>query len=67
MTTSPILEELHQIREQFAARFNYDVAAMIAFLRAQQQQEEDYPIVSFSRQQEEAEDSTIAINLERAA
>ena len=33
MNTDPIIEELHQVREQFAARFNYDVAAMVAYLK----------------------------------
>jgi hypothetical protein len=51
-----IIEELHQVREQFAARFNYDVAAMVAFLREQQQKEKDHPVVSFAQPRSEAEE-----------
>jgi hypothetical protein len=69
MTTSPILEGLYQIREQFAARFNYEVAAMVAFLREQQQLEKDHPTVFFSqtREEEEAEKTTTSATQERAA
>ena len=67
MTTDPILEELHQVREQFAAHFNYDVAAMVAFLREQQLLETDHPIVSFSQPQEETETTTTDATWERAA
>lgn len=65
--TNPIIEELHQVREQFAARFNYDVAAMVAFLRAQQQLEENHPIVSLSQAPEEAEKITSNASQQRAA
>ena len=33
MTTDPILEELHQIREQLAAKFNYDLDAIYQDLK----------------------------------
>ena len=55
MTTDPILEELHQIREQLAAKFNYDVFAIVADIQAQEQKE-DRPLVSLSPQRIEAEE-----------
>lgn len=67
MNSDPIIEELHQVREEFAARFNYDVVAMVAFLREQQQLETNHPIVSFSQPPEEAETTTTDATLERAA
>lgn len=47
MNTDPIIEELHRIREEIAAQFNYDVFAIGAALRAEQQNE-GRPVVSFS-------------------
>lgn len=66
MTTDPILDELHQVREQFAARFNYDVAAMVAFLREQQAKETDHAIVSFSQPQLEAQTFAADVLLKQA-
>ena len=40
MCTDPIIEELHQIRAEHAASFNYDLAAIVEDLRAKQQQSE---------------------------
>lgn len=54
MTTDPIIEELHQIREEIAAEFNYDVFAIGAMLQAKQQ-EEGRPVVSFSAKPAEME------------
>lgn len=34
----PIIEELHQFREEWAARFNYDIHAIVADLRRSQQE-----------------------------
>ena len=67
MTADPILDELHQVREQFAARFNYDVAAMVAYLREQQEKETDHPIVSFSQPPEETQASTADVLQKQAA
>jgi hypothetical protein len=53
MTTDPIIEELHRIREEIAAQFNYDVFAIGAMLQAKQA-EEDRPVVSFSAQPDES-------------
>ena len=36
MTNDPIIEELHRIREEYAASFNYDLDAIVADLRAKQ-------------------------------
>jgi urease accessory protein UreF len=38
MWTDPIVEEIHQIRAEHAAQFNYDVAAIGDDLRKQEQQ-----------------------------
>jgi hypothetical protein len=45
----PIVEEIHRIREEYAAKFNYDIEAM--FRDAQKnQQEGGRKIVSFHRE-----------------
>lgn len=54
MTPDPIIEELHRIREEIAAEFNYDVFAIGAMLQARQQ-EEDRHVISFSDQPSELE------------
>jgi hypothetical protein len=48
MITDPLIEELHQIRDRLAAKFNYDVFAIAADARARQAHEE-HPIVSFEQ------------------
>lgn len=67
MNTDPIIEELHQVREKFAAQFNYDVAAMVAYLREQQQKEKDHPVVSFATPRGEAEELATDATQKRAA
>ena len=67
MTADLILEELHQVREQFAAWFNYDVATMVAFLREQQQLEKDHPVVSFAKPRNDAEEPATDTTQQRAA
>lgn len=47
MKEDPILAELHKYREEWAAQFNYDIHAMVAELR-RQQEEEGRVIVNFS-------------------
>ena len=47
MTPDPIIEELHRIRAEIAAQFNYDVFAIGAMLQARQRAA-DRPVVSFS-------------------
>ena len=37
METDPILEELHRIREEYAARFNYDLRAIYRDLRLREE------------------------------
>jgi len=39
MLEDPIIEELHRVREEIAAEFNYDIEAIVAYLRQQQQME----------------------------
>ena len=38
MSSDPIVEEVRRIREQYAARFNYDLAAIAKDLREKQEQ-----------------------------
>lgn len=66
MITDPIIEELHRVREEIAAQFNYDVFAIGAALRAKQQ-EEDWPVVSFAEPTNEAEDQPKDQPVEKAA
>ncbi|MGH9753284.1 MAG: hypothetical protein ACREA2_10920 [Blastocatellia bacterium] len=48
MITDPIIEEIHKIRDQLAAQFNYDVYAIVADAQTRQREYEDHPVVSFS-------------------
>jgi hypothetical protein len=48
MWTDPIIEELHQIRQQYAARFNFDLDAIAHDLQ-RQQAEGAHPVVSFAQ------------------
>lgn len=44
----PIIEDLHETRDRLAKELNYDVYAIVAQARAQQEKE-NHPVVSFSR------------------
>lgn len=46
MTEDPILVELYRFREELAARFNYNLDDLVAYLR-EKQAAENRPIVSF--------------------
>ena len=48
MTSDPIIEALHETRDRLAKELNYDVYAIVAQARAQQDKEA-HPVVSFSR------------------
>lgn len=49
MIEDPIIEELHRVREDLAAKFNYDVHALFAYWRARQAKE-NYPVVSLAKE-----------------
>lgn len=66
MTNDPIIEELHRIREEIAAQFNYDVFAIGAMLQARQH-EEGRPVVSFGTQPNESKDQHMDKMVEQAA
>lgn len=40
MQQDPILEEIHQVREEYTARFNYDLRAMYRDLKAREERGE---------------------------
>lgn len=48
----PIVEEIHKIREEYAAKFDYDVDAMFEDLR-QKQSQSNRKIVSFVKKKNE--------------
>jgi AAA+ superfamily predicted ATPase len=48
----PIVEEIHKIREEYAAKFEYDVDAMFEDLR-QKQSQSNRKIVSFVKKKSE--------------
>ena len=45
MLEDPIIEELHRVREEIAAEFNYDLSAIVANLQ-QRQQAENRQVIS---------------------
>jgi hypothetical protein len=49
MIDDPIIEELHRIREEIAARHNYDVSAIFKYFR-EKEAKENRPVVSFEKQ-----------------
>lgn len=53
MTDDPIIEELHRVREEIAARHNYDISAICQYFRAKEAQESG-KVVSFERPKTEA-------------
>ncbi len=50
MWKDPIIEELHQIRQEYAKEFNYDLKAMFEDLKAKERQNTTNPIVSLPMQ-----------------
>lgn len=62
----PIIEELHQIREQLVAKFNYDVFAIVADIQGQEKKE-DRPMVSLSPHRIEPEEPMTYTTQKRAA
>jgi hypothetical protein len=49
MISNPILDELHKIRDEYAASFNYDLDAIFEDLQ-RRQKERDVELVSFPPQ-----------------
>ena len=66
MTTDPIIEELHRIREELAAQYNYDVFALGAALQAWEKQT-DRPVVSYEVKHTNKAETVTEEMLERAA
>ncbi len=54
MIDDPIIEELHRIREEIAARHNYDVSAIFQYFRAKEAQE-GRKVISFELPKKEAQ------------
>lgn len=54
MIDDPIIEELHRVREEMAAKFNYDVHAMFAYWRAREL-EKGRKVVSFELPKKEVQ------------
>lgn len=52
----PIVKEIRKIREEYAAKFNYDVDAMFADLR-QKQLQSNRKIVSFAKDKQGKQDA----------
>ncbi len=50
MWKDPIIEELHQIRQEYAKQFNYDWQAMLEDLKAQERSNTTNPIASLPMQ-----------------
>jgi len=46
MWKDPIIEELHQIRQEYAKEFNYDWQAIFADLKAKERRHTTNPIAS---------------------
>lgn len=46
MSTNPITDEIHRIREAHAKRFNYDIAAIFADLRRRDAERKDLPTLT---------------------
>lgn len=49
MWQDPIIEEIHRIRQEHAAKFNFDVRAIVKYYQ-EQQKRSGRKVVSFSRQ-----------------
>lgn len=49
MWEDPIIEEIHKIRQEHAAKFNFDVRAIVRYYQEQQKQS-GRKVVSFSCQ-----------------
>ncbi|NUQ40755.1 MAG: hypothetical protein HUU32_05120 [Calditrichaceae bacterium] len=48
MWRDPIIEEIHRIRQEHAAKFNFDLRAIVKYYQEQQKQS-GRKVVSFSR------------------
>jgi hypothetical protein len=50
MWKDPIIEELQQLRDEYAKQFNYDLKAMFEDVKAQERQNTTNPIASLPMQ-----------------
>jgi transaldolase len=60
MTEDPIVEEVRRARQEYAARFNYDLAAMVADLqrRTEEARRAGRQVVSFPPRPAHSEDQS---------
>ncbi len=61
MWTDPIVEEIHQIRQTHAAKFNYDIHAILMDYQERQKQS-GKPVVSFANSDSGPEYSEIEVS-----
>jgi hypothetical protein len=61
MWNDEIVEEIHRIREEYAAKFDHDIQAIYADIR-RQQAESDREFVSFPRRPPLPDASNVSIN-----
>jgi len=61
MWNDEIVEEIHRIREEYAAKFNHDIGAIYADIR-RQQADSDREFISFPRRPPQSDTSGISID-----
>ncbi len=63
MYTDPIIEGIRKFRDEYAARFNYDVKAMLADIRRRQKESGRKTLARPPKRIATADDSTAGRNL----
>ena len=44
MWHDPIVDDIHRVREAYAAKFNHDIAAMVRDLQEKAKQRQEHPV-----------------------